>query len=83
MTAYCEVPGCWRKATEARPQRSGDVVHVCGEPHITGSPNEFDIALDGIGALTDGNHDDIAYEAGYLTEDEYEASGMPSWWLES
>lgn len=30
----CEVPGCRRKATEAKPQRSGDIVYVCGQPHV-------------------------------------------------
>lgn len=40
----------------------------------TAVPNELDIELDEDGLLSDGNHDDIAYEAGYLTEDEYDAA---------
>lgn len=35
-TRLCEVPDCDRQATEARPQRSGEVLHVCGQPHVSG-----------------------------------------------
>lgn len=37
------------------------------------APTVADIELDDAGLLSDGNHNDIAYEAGYLTDDEYAA----------
>lgn len=30
----CDVPGCDRPARISRHQRSGDVLRVCGEPHV-------------------------------------------------
>ena len=47
---------------------------VCAMEGVEPSPTDADIELDEDGFLSDGNHDDIAYEAGYLTEDEYDTA---------
>lgn len=40
---------------------------------ISTAPTTADIELDDDGLLSEGNHDDIAFDAGYLTENEYDA----------
>lgn len=44
-TEICEVPGCDRAVTTLREQQSGDVLRVCGEPHVYGDePFVLDLA---------------------------------------
>ena len=45
-------------------------------------PTDYDIELDERGELSEANHDDIAWRAGIMTDDEYIDAGMPEWWFE-